>query len=152
MPNPIRMKRISDSIREELARLLIREVSDPRLEGISITDVKVDRELAYAEIYVSALEGQERSEEVLKALRHAGGFLRTLLAQRIDLRSFPRLRFHWDPTPERAEHIERILAELRAQTPAEESAGKGDAEQNELSAGEADGDDEGGEEETERGD
>jgi ribosome-binding factor A len=147
------MKRISDSIREELARLLIREVSDPRLEGISITDVKVDRELAYAEIYVSALEGQERSEEVLKALRHAGGFLRTLLAQRIDLRAFPRLRFHWDPTPERAEHIERILAELRAQTPVDESAGKGDVEHDDLSADYDEGsEDEGGEEETERGD
>jgi len=124
MPNPIRMKRISDSIREELAKLLIREVADPRLEGINITDVRVDRELAYAEIYVSALEGQERKEEVLSALRHAGGFLRTLLAQRIDLRSFPRLRFHWDPTPERADHIERLLAELRSETPNE-----GDAEE-----------------------
>lgn len=113
MPNPIRMKRISDRIREELAELLVRQVADPRLAGVTITDVKVDRELAYAEIYVSAIEGQERSQEVLRTLRHAGGFLRTLLAQRVELRSFPRLRFHWDPTPERADHIERLLAELR---------------------------------------
>ena len=134
MPNPIRMKRISDSIREELARLLIREVSDPRLEGISITDVKVDRELAYAEIYVSALEGQERSEEVLKALRHAGGFLRTLLAQRIDLRAFPRLRFHWDPTPERADHIERLLKSL-----GEERASSASEPATDPGAGENDG-------------
>jgi ribosome-binding factor A len=129
MPNPIRMKRISDSIREELATLLIREVSDPRLAGISITDVKVDRELAYAEIYVSAIEGQERSAEVLKTLRHAGGYLRTLLAQRVDLRAFPRLRFHWDVTPERAEHIERLLAEIRAQAPPEQPAAEGAAAQ-----------------------
>jgi ribosome-binding factor A len=153
MPNPIRMKRISDSIREELARLLVREVSDPRLEGVSITDVKVDRELAYAEIYVSALDGQARSEEILKTLRHAAGYLRTLLAQRVDLRAFPRLRFHWDPTPERAEHIERILAELRAQAPVGESSGEGGEpsaeEQEELTAGyeDADQDDEGYEDE-----
>jgi ribosome-binding factor A len=159
------MKRISDSIREELARLLIREVSDPRLEGISITDVKVDRELAYAEIYVSALDGDARSAEILKTLRHAGGYLRTLLAQRVDLRAFPRLRFHWDPTPERAEHIERILAELRAQAPVGETTGEGeearpDADieaQEDLSADYADADDEGyededGDEEIERGD
>jgi ribosome-binding factor A len=117
MPNPIRMKRISDRIREELSELLIRQVADPRLAGITITDVRVDRELAYAEVYVSAIEGQERSQEVLRTLRHAGGFLRTLLAQRVELRSFPRLRFHWDPTPERADHIERLMAEIRTQEP-----------------------------------
>lgn len=128
MANPIRLKRIADSIRQELATLLIREVSDPRLAGINITDVKVDRELAYAEIYVSALEGQERSTEVLRTLRHAGGYLRTLLAQRIELRSFPRLRFHWDVTPERAENIERLLAEIRSEAPVDAPAVEDDQE------------------------
>jgi ribosome-binding factor A len=126
--NPIRLKRIADSIRQELATLLIRDVSDPRLVGINITDVKVDRELAYAEIYVSALEGQERSAEVLRTLRHAGGYLRTLLAQRIELRSFPRLRFHWDVTPERAENIERLLAEIRSEAPVDAPAVEDDQE------------------------
>jgi ribosome-binding factor A len=115
MPDTIRMKRISERIREELMDMLVREVSDPRLAGVMVTDVKVDRELAYAEVYVSAVEGRERSEEILRSLRHAGGYLRTSLANRVDLRAFPRLRFHWDPTPERADGIEKILAELRAQ-------------------------------------
>jgi ribosome-binding factor A len=128
MPNPIRMKRISDSIREELATLLVRDVADPRLEGITITDVKVDRELAYAEIYVSAVEGQERSEEVLRTLRHAGGFLRTALAQRVELRAFPRLRFHWDLTPERADHIEQLLVEIHTNEPAEQPTDDEDEE------------------------
>ena len=93
--------------------MLIKEVQDPRLSGISVTDVKVDRELAYADIFVSAVEGQGRSQEVLAGLRSAAGFLRRELAGRVDLRVFPVLRFHWDPTPERADHIERILASLR---------------------------------------
>jgi len=95
--------------------MLLQEVSDPRLSGISVTDVEVDRELAYANIYVSALEGSSRSQEVLSGLEHAQGFLRRELAQRIELRTFPRLRFHWDPTYERAEKIERLIAELHAQ-------------------------------------
>jgi ribosome-binding factor A len=94
--------------------MLIYEVSDPRLSGVSITDVKIDRELAYAEIFYSALEGSERSKEILEAFEHAQGFLRRELSQRIDLRTFPRLRFHWDPTFEKAERIERIIASLHS--------------------------------------
>ncbi|MBE0697463.1 MAG: ribosome-binding factor A, partial [Anaerolineaceae bacterium] len=54
------------------------------------------------------------SKEVLDGLHSASSFLRRTLAARVDLRVFPRLRFHWDPTPEKADHIERILASLRA--------------------------------------
>jgi len=116
MPTQTRLKRIGDRIRQELAEMVIKEIGDPRLNGISITDVTVDRELAYAEVYVSAVEGKERAKEVLAGLEHAKGFLRGALADRVELRAFPKLRFHWDPTPERADHIERILAELRNET------------------------------------
>ena len=112
MVSKMRASRIADRIREELSEMLIQEISDPRLVGISITDVTVDREIAYADVYVSALEGVERAEDVLAGLEHAQGYLRHELAQRIDLRVFPRLRFHWDPTFERAENIERLIASL----------------------------------------
>jgi ribosome-binding factor A len=61
---------------------------------------------------VSALEGSERSKEILQGLRHARGYLRSELAQRLDLRTFPYLRFHWDPTYEQAEKIDRLIASL----------------------------------------
>lgn len=113
MPSKQRLDRIADRIREDLSELIIMRMNDPRLSGVSITGVKVDRELAYAEIFVSAIEGQERAREIMEGLEHASGFLRHALAQTIDLRTFPRLRFHWDPTPERADRIERVLATLR---------------------------------------
>jgi ribosome-binding factor A len=93
--------------------MLIREVSDPRLEQIFVTDVRVDRELAFADVYVSAIEGVSRSADVLAGLESAAGYLRRTLASRVELRAFPRLRFHWDPTPENADHIEKLLAGLR---------------------------------------
>lgn len=93
--------------------MLIREVNDPRLKQIFVTDVKIDRELAFAEIYVSAVEGASRSADVLAGLESASGFLRRELSARVEVRAFPRLRFHWDPTPENADHIEKILAGLR---------------------------------------
>jgi ribosome-binding factor A len=108
----MRVQRIAERIREELSEMLLQEVADPRIIGISVTDVRVDRELAYANIYVSALEGSERSKEILEGLRHARGYLRSELAQRLDLRTFPYLRFHWDPTYEQAERIDRLIASL----------------------------------------
>ncbi|MEN4011291.1 MAG: 30S ribosome-binding factor RbfA [Chloroflexota bacterium] len=116
MPSKLRLQRIADRIRQDLSEMLVMgQIHDPRISGISITDVKVDRELVYADVYVSAVEGSDRAAEILAGLRSASGFLRRALAERIDLRVFPRLRFHWDPTPEKADRIERLLASLRDQ-------------------------------------
>ncbi len=116
MVTKLRLDRINDRIREELSEMLVMEVHDPRLAGITITSVRVDKELAYADIFVSAIEGSSRAPEILDSLDHAQGFLRHELSQRIDLRTFPRLRFHWDTTPERADNIERLITSFRTET------------------------------------
>ncbi len=113
MVSIVRAQRIAERIREELSEILVTGSLDPRIRGVSVTDVKVDRELEYASIYVSAIEGSERAPEILEGFKHAQGFLRSELARRIKLRSFPRLRFYWDPTFEKAENIERLFAALR---------------------------------------
>lgn len=116
MPSKIRLHRIGDRIRQELSEMLVKgEIRDPRISGITITDVKVDRELSYADVYISAVEGSERAKEALEGFSSASGYIRRTLAERIELRVFPRLRFHWDPTPERADRIEKILASLRTE-------------------------------------
>ena len=112
MVSQLRTERIADRIYEELATILLTGVSDPRLSAATITTVRVDRELAFASIYVSSLEGSEAADEILSGLEHAKGFLRRELSQRIQLRSFPRLRFYWDSTPEQADHIEKLLNSL----------------------------------------
>ena len=112
MATKIRVKRIADGIYEELSELLLFRIKDPRLTGVNVTDVEVDRELAFADIYVSALEGQSRKEEILDGLQSAVGFIRSQLARAIQLRSFPVIRFHWDPTPERADRIDQLINSL----------------------------------------
>lgn len=112
MPTPLRMKRINDRIKQVLSVVLISKIDDPRLAGVSVTDVKVDRELDYANIYVSSLNGEKSSREVIAGLNHARGYLKHEIAQEVDLRVMPRLRFFWDPTPERADRIDTLLAKL----------------------------------------
>ncbi|HUF40056.1 MAG TPA: 30S ribosome-binding factor RbfA [Anaerolineales bacterium] len=120
MARPIRVQRIAERIREELSEILLYQVTDPRLKGVSVTDVTVDRELAYATIFVSTVEGSVREDEVLSGFEHAAGFIRFQLSQRIELRSFPQVRFKWDPTAERAERLEELFARLREEKEAED--------------------------------
>ena len=112
MPSQGRANRVAQRIKEELSTMMIFGISDPRLEEVYITYVKVDRELAYANIFVSALEGSERKDEILAGFASASGFIRSQLAHKIDLRSFPQLRFHWDPIPENADRIDRLIDSL----------------------------------------
>lgn len=113
MVSESRTDRIADRIQRELSLLFLQEISDPRLEDVVITSVEVDRELAYADIYISAVDGSERKSEIMKALNRASGFIRSQLVLSIShLRSFPQVRFHWDPTPERVERLDQIFAEL----------------------------------------
>jgi ribosome-binding factor A len=115
-----RVTRIAERIKEELSEILLMESSDPRLKGITITDVTVDRELSFADIYVCTIEGSAHSQEVLSSLDHAQGFLRSELAHRIALRVFPRLRFHWDPTLERADKIDRLILSIHDESTVEQ--------------------------------
>lgn len=122
MTSEERARRVANRIFEEVADLLLREVSDPRLRQVNVTGVDVDRELAYATIYVSSLDPQAQMTEVMHALEGAKGFLRSQLASRIRLRTFPQLRFRHDATNERVARIEELLAQIHG----EQEDGEGD--------------------------
>lgn len=107
MASEIKRERIADRIQEILSEVLMFEVSDPRLSFVTVTDVKIDKELAHASVYVSAIGGDQ--EEVMAGLERAQGFLRRQVSQRIQLRNAPQVHFHWDPTIENAERINNLL-------------------------------------------
>jgi len=126
MVREARVRRISDRIHQELSLVLQREVADPRLAMVTVTAVEVDRELAFATIYVTALGTQDRMNEVLSALESARGYLRRELAARVRLRSFPQLRFQWDLSYERGTRIDELLDMLKSdRTGGEGETGEG---------------------------
>jgi len=116
MANQVRQKRVADRVRAEISELLSREMSDPRLKLVTVTDVSVDRELAWASIWVCRPDGDAAEKEVMAALEGAKGFLRREIAVRVQLRNAPQLVFHWDRAPDHAEKIAHILDELKSET------------------------------------
>jgi ribosome-binding factor A len=107
-----RQRRVAEQIHETLSELLQFEVHDPRLTDVTVMEVRVDRELMYATVYVAAMGGDEERDEVLDGLGSAAGFLRRELSRRVRLQHTPELRFEWDETLARAEHIDDLLDSL----------------------------------------
>jgi ribosome-binding factor A len=113
MVSESRSERIADRIKKDLSLLFLQEISDPRLDDVNVTYVEVDRELAFADIYVSARDAEDRKPDIMAALTGAAGFIRSQLAQGIShLRTFPQIRFHWDPIPGRVARLDQIFTEL----------------------------------------
>lgn len=108
----IRQQRTAEQIRIILSDLVLREVSDPRLQGLTITGVTIDRELQHADVYVNALGDESREAEVMDALSGASSFFRRELASRLRLRTVPNLHFHWDPSLAHAVRIDELLDSL----------------------------------------
>ena len=105
-------RRVSDLIRTHLTNLLARKVNDPRLQMVTITDVKITPDAIRADVHFSVLGGAEAKAETQAGLDSAAGWLRRELGRRLRLRNTPQLVFHYDPSLERGEHIASILDEL----------------------------------------
>ncbi len=108
----VRQQRTAEQIQYILSEIFQRELRDPRAQGVTITEVRIDRELQHADVYVNALGDESREEEVVAALQNATGFLRRELAQRLSGRTVPQIHIRWDPTLAHAEMVNEILDNL----------------------------------------
>ncbi|MFZ4813023.1 MAG: 30S ribosome-binding factor RbfA [Phototrophicaceae bacterium] len=104
--------RVAERIRVIVSELLTREVSDPRLQGVTVTEVTVDNELTFARIFVNALGDEDREKEIIEAFKRAQGYFRREVAQRLQLRSAPEIRFVWDKTLARSEKVHNLIKSL----------------------------------------
>lgn len=112
-----RQRRVAQQIHRELSQLLMREVRDPRLGAVTVTEVRVTPDLLLARIYFSVLGDAEDEAVALAALERAGGFLRTQLAERLSLRFMPELTFMLDKSAEYGRRIEELLDQIAAEEP-----------------------------------
>jgi len=110
-----RRLRLGDQLQVELADLIQRELKDPRVGFVTVTEVRMSPDLKHARVYVSVYEGEEeKKQESITALQRAEGFLRHSLGRRLRLRYVPALRFVVDDTLDHSARIDELLEDSNA--------------------------------------
>jgi ribosome-binding factor A len=109
-----RVERVQDLIREEISRLLLYKVKDPRLSSVNITGIKMTGDLKKAVLYYSILDDSLDRGQVQESLVKASGFFRREIGRVIRLKFVPEIGFQFDKSLDYALHIEKLLGEIRA--------------------------------------
>lgn len=108
-----RLDRVNQLIKEEISTLLQRELKDPRLGFITVTEVETAKDLRVAKVFVSVLGDQRQWEGSMAALASARGFVRNWLRQHLDLRVTPEIDFRPDHSMEHAAKIQSLLKQVQ---------------------------------------
>jgi ribosome-binding factor A len=111
-----RTERVADHLQRELATLIQRELRDPRLGMVSVTAVKVSRDLSYARVYCTVLDCDDEAQAApsVGVLNGAAGFLRSALARSMQLRVVPKLKFVFDASVGRGRDREALISRAKA--------------------------------------
>lgn len=104
--------RVADFIRDEIAQIIQREMRDPRVGMVSVNDVRVSRDLSYADVYVSSIDADSETarQALIDVLNKASGYFRSELAKRHKMRTTPKPRFHYDELMERGLQLESLIS------------------------------------------
>jgi ribosome-binding factor A len=104
-----RMRRVDQAVRQVISDALTREVKDPRVGFVTVTEVKTSPDLRHARVYVSVLGGAPEREATLAGLDSAHGYLQSRIAAELELKHTPALRFVYDDTGERAARLDALI-------------------------------------------
>lgn len=118
-----RTRKLDESVREAIAFILAEDISDPRLELVTVTGADVAQDLSIAYVFFTAHGDEERYKEVLEGLNSAKGRIRTLLGRRVTMRVVPQLRFDIDRSVDEGMHMLQLLHHVPPTLAARREAG-----------------------------
>ena len=107
-----RTDRVDELLRQEIGVLLAKEIADPRIGFVTITDVETAPDLRHAKVWVSVIGGKTDQKETLRALQHSMGFIRHELGRTLRIKRIPDLHVHLDDSMERGTRVLHLLQEL----------------------------------------
>jgi len=107
-----RALRVGDQILKEIAILLLNRVKDPRVQGVTVTGIKLSNDLRIGTVFFSIIGDRSEVERALAGLNSAKGFIKREIGFRMKLRYIPELRFMYDPSLESGTHLDRIFEEI----------------------------------------
>jgi ribosome-binding factor A len=111
-----RTQRVDELLRQEIGTLLAKEVQDPRIGFVTITDVETSPDLRHAKVWVSVIGGKADRDEAVRGLQQAMGYVRHELGQRLRIKRIPELHVRLDDSAERGTRVLHLLNELEAGT------------------------------------
>ncbi|MGP3777438.1 30S ribosome-binding factor RbfA [Halanaerobium saccharolyticum] len=120
--------RVGELLKEEISQIVLREMKDPRIGFVSVTDVEVSGDLRHAKVFISVYGSDKEKEETLEGLQQAQGFVRKLVGERIKIHHTPEIIFRYDDSIENGVHISEIIKDLKESGEIKES--DSDAERN----------------------
>jgi len=109
-----RTERVDELLRQEIGAIITRDVADPRVGFVTITEVETTTDLRHAKVWVSVIGQPAERDAAVEALRHAMPFIRHELGKRLRIKRIPELHVHLDDTAERGTRILQLLAEIEA--------------------------------------
>ena len=107
----IKIERLNHTYQEVISSILMREVKDQDIKFVTITGVDITSDLSFAKVYYTVLDSNKK-ESTAKALEKAAPFIRTKLAEQVEVRHTPELKFIYDKSIAYGEHIEKIIEEI----------------------------------------
>ena len=107
-----RSDRVSDLLKEEISQLLLREVKDPHIGFITITDVEVSKDLQVAKVYYTILGDEKQLRESAQALSRVSRFIKRQLGKKLRMRHIPDIIFKYDHSLDYGDKIDHILSHL----------------------------------------
>ena len=117
-----RQRRVQELLVQDISDILRREMKDPRIGFVTITDAEVTPDLRQARIYFTVLGSGEEREETSKALNRAAGFIRGSFAKRSQMRYVPELRFVFDTSIDRGARLNALLESVRQENVRQDNA------------------------------
>ncbi len=112
MSTQLRVEKLQELIKQEMSKMLLKEIKDPRIGFVTVTDVEMTGDLREAKIYVSIMGGEEQIQASLEGLQSALGFIRREIGHRIRLRFTPEISFALDNSLDYSEHIQKLLLKI----------------------------------------
>ena len=119
----LRPERVQEALRQEISRVVLKEIKDPRIGFLTITKVELTKDLRYAKVYFSVLGGSKEKTLALKGLNSAKGYIKGMVADRISLRLVPEISFKIDESIEHTEEIYDLLKRIKKEGKGELDAG-----------------------------
>jgi len=107
----IKIERLNHAFQEQISIILMREIKDENIKFVTITGVETTSDLSFAKVYYTVLN-ENKKQETEEALKKAAPFIRTKLAERVDIRHTPELKFIFDTSISYGNHIEKIIEEI----------------------------------------